>query len=92
MRKESRTNVVNTKVSWPTENIYKSLLINSDIMLLELKKHSLIKLEKLPVLEPPEDEKTVTFKFAEPDSISAPILQCKMSVLVTIQTKCYSRM
>lgn len=33
------------------------------------------KLEKLPVLEPPEDEKTVTFKFAEPDSISAPILQ-----------------
>ncbi|CAL1197195.1 Protein GCN20 [Candida parapsilosis] len=33
------------------------------------------KLEKLPVLEPPEDDKVVTFKFAEPDSISPPILQ-----------------
>lgn len=33
------------------------------------------KLEKLPILEPPESEKTVTFKFAEPDSISPPILQ-----------------
>ncbi|EGV66023.1 ATP-binding cassette, regulator of translational elongation [Yamadazyma tenuis] len=33
------------------------------------------KLEKLPVLEPPEDEKAITFKFSEPDSISPPILQ-----------------
>lgn len=32
-------------------------------------------LEKLPVLEPPEDEKLVTFQFADPDSISPPILQ-----------------
>lgn len=33
------------------------------------------KLEKLPVLEPPEDDKVVTFRFPEPDSISPPILQ-----------------
>ncbi|WLF77730.1 ATP-binding cassette, regulator of translational elongation [Lodderomyces elongisporus] len=33
------------------------------------------KLEKLPILEPPEDDKVVTFKFAEPDGISPPILQ-----------------
>ncbi|KAI5966505.1 GCN20 [Candida pseudojiufengensis] len=33
------------------------------------------KLEKLPVLEPPEDDKVVTFKFSEPDNISPPILQ-----------------
>ncbi|KAI5953583.1 GCN20 [Candida jiufengensis] len=33
------------------------------------------KLEKLPVLEPPEDDKVVTFKFSEPDGISPPILQ-----------------
>ncbi|KAI5967135.1 GCN20 [Candida theae] len=33
------------------------------------------KLEKLPILEPPEDDKVVTFKFADPDSISPPILQ-----------------
>ncbi|PSK40819.1 protein GCN20 [Candidozyma pseudohaemuli] len=33
------------------------------------------KLEKLPVLEPPEDDKVITFKFPDPDSISPPILQ-----------------
>ncbi|KAI3405380.2 GCN20 [Candida oxycetoniae] len=33
------------------------------------------KLEKLPILEPPEDDKVVTFKFANPDGISPPILQ-----------------
>ena len=32
-------------------------------------------LEKLPVLEPPTSEKEVTFQFADPDSISPPILQ-----------------
>lgn len=32
-------------------------------------------LEKLPVLEPPEDEKVVTFQFPDPDPISPPILQ-----------------
>lgn len=33
------------------------------------------KLEKLPVLEPPEDDKTITFRFPDPDSLSPPILQ-----------------
>lgn len=33
------------------------------------------KLEKLPVLEPPEDDKVITFKFPDPDSVSPPILQ-----------------
>lgn len=33
------------------------------------------KLEKLPVLEPPEDDKVVTFRFPDPDSISPPIIQ-----------------
>ena len=33
------------------------------------------KLEKLPVLEPPEDDKVVTFRFPEPDNLSPPILQ-----------------
>ncbi|CAN3375363.1 hypothetical protein DIURU_002439 [Diutina rugosa] len=34
------------------------------------------KLEKLPILEPPEDEKTVSFKFPDPDTkLSPPILQ-----------------
>lgn len=33
------------------------------------------KLEKLPILEPPEDEKTVTFKFPDPDGLSPPIIQ-----------------
>ncbi|ORZ18051.1 P-loop containing nucleoside triphosphate hydrolase protein [Absidia repens] len=32
-------------------------------------------LEKLPVLEPPEDEKLVTFQFANPEQLSPPILQ-----------------
>ncbi|ORE10104.1 P-loop containing nucleoside triphosphate hydrolase protein [Rhizopus microsporus var. microsporus] len=32
-------------------------------------------LEKLPVLEPPEDEKIVTFQFPNPDNLSPPILQ-----------------
>ncbi|KAM3589078.1 ATP-binding cassette, regulator of translational elongation [Umbelopsis sp. WA50703] len=32
-------------------------------------------LEKLPELEAPEAEKEVTFKFADPDALSAPILQ-----------------
>lgn len=33
------------------------------------------KLEKLPVLEPPEDDKVITFKFPDPDGLSPPILQ-----------------
>ncbi|EGW34652.1 ATP-binding cassette family, regulator of translational elongation [Spathaspora passalidarum NRRL Y-27907] len=33
------------------------------------------KLEKLPLLEPPEDDKVITFKFPEPDKLSPPILQ-----------------
>lgn len=33
------------------------------------------KLEKLPALEAPEDDKQVTFKFADPDGLLAPILQ-----------------
>lgn len=33
------------------------------------------KLEKLPVLEPPEDDKIITFKFPDPDGLSPPILQ-----------------
>ncbi|CAI5757781.1 unnamed protein product [Candida verbasci] len=33
------------------------------------------KLEKLPNIEPPEDDKIVTFKFPEPDKLSPPILQ-----------------
>ncbi|CAH6718643.1 protein Gcn20p [[Candida] jaroonii] len=33
------------------------------------------KLEKLPVLEPPEDDKIIKFKFPDPDMISPPILQ-----------------
>lgn len=33
------------------------------------------KLEKLPVLEPPEDDKVVTFRFPEVEKISPPILQ-----------------
>ena len=31
-------------------------------------------LQKLPVLQPPEDEKAVTFEFPNPDSISPPVL------------------
>ncbi|OWB58159.1 hypothetical protein B5S28_g4157 [[Candida] boidinii] len=33
------------------------------------------KLEKLPILEPPEEEKAITFKFPDPESLSPPILQ-----------------
>ena len=33
------------------------------------------KLEKLPILEAPEDDKVVTFKFPDPDNISPPILR-----------------
>ena len=33
------------------------------------------KLEKLPLLEPPEDDKVVKFRFPDPDSLSPPILQ-----------------
>jgi ATP-binding cassette subfamily F protein 3 len=33
------------------------------------------KLEKLPVLEAPEEERTVTFKFPDPDKLSPPIIQ-----------------
>ncbi|GMG56470.1 unnamed protein product [Ambrosiozyma monospora] len=33
------------------------------------------KLEKLPVLEPPEEEKKVVFKFPDPEKLSPPILQ-----------------
>ncbi|ORZ21595.1 P-loop containing nucleoside triphosphate hydrolase protein [Absidia repens] len=32
-------------------------------------------LEKLPVLEPPDDEKLITFRFAVPEQLSPPILQ-----------------
>lgn len=32
-------------------------------------------LEKLPALEPPEDEKLVNFQFANPEQLSPPILQ-----------------
>jgi ATP-binding cassette subfamily F protein 3 len=32
-------------------------------------------LEKLPVLEPPEDEKLVNFQFSNPEQLSPPILQ-----------------
>ncbi|CCH43760.1 putative ABC transporter [Wickerhamomyces ciferrii] len=35
------------------------------------------KLEKLPVLEPPEQEKQITFKFPDPDGISPPIVTMK---------------
>lgn len=35
------------------------------------------KLEKLPVLEPPEQDKAVTFKFPDPDGMSPPILTLK---------------
>lgn len=33
------------------------------------------KLEKLPILECPEEEKTITFSFPEPDKLSPPIIQ-----------------
>lgn len=33
------------------------------------------KLEKLPVLEPPEDDRVITFRFPDPDGLSPPILQ-----------------
>lgn len=33
------------------------------------------KLEKLPVLEPPEEEQTITFRFPDPEKLSPPILQ-----------------
>lgn len=33
------------------------------------------KLEKLPVLEPPEEDQVLTFKFPEPDKLSPPIIQ-----------------
>ncbi|GMM33081.1 putative AAA family ATPase [Saccharomycopsis crataegensis] len=33
------------------------------------------KLEKLPVLEPPEEDKSVTFRFPEVEKLSAPIVQ-----------------
>lgn len=33
------------------------------------------KLEKLPHIEPPEDDRVVTFKFPDPDKLSPPILQ-----------------
>jgi ATP-binding cassette subfamily F protein 3 len=32
-------------------------------------------LEKLPALEPPEEEESMTFKFAEADKLSPPLLQ-----------------
>lgn len=35
------------------------------------------KLEKLPKLEPPEEDKTITFKFPDPDQLSPPVLQLK---------------
>lgn len=35
------------------------------------------KLEKMPVLEPPEEDKAITFSFPEPDGISPPILTLK---------------
>lgn len=33
------------------------------------------KLEKMPVLEAPEEEKTITFRFPDPEGLSPPILQ-----------------
>lgn len=33
------------------------------------------KLEKLPMLEPPEDDKVITFRFPDPDGLSPPIMQ-----------------
>lgn len=33
------------------------------------------KLEKLPILEPPEDDKVISFKFPDPDGLSPPVLQ-----------------
>lgn len=33
------------------------------------------KLEKLPVLQPPEEDKVITFNFPEPDQLSPPILR-----------------
>ncbi|ODV63916.1 putative AAA family ATPase GCN20 [Ascoidea rubescens DSM 1968] len=33
------------------------------------------KLEKLPILEAPEEDKTITFKFPDPEKLSPPILQ-----------------
>lgn len=35
------------------------------------------KLEKLPILEPPEEDKTVTFRFPDPEKLSPPIIQLK---------------
>ncbi len=35
------------------------------------------KLEKLPVLEPPEQDKAITFKFPDPEGLSPPIVQLK---------------
>lgn len=35
------------------------------------------KLEKLPILEPPEEEQTITFRFQDPEGLSPPILQLK---------------
>ena len=33
------------------------------------------KLEKLPILEPPEEDKAISFKFPDPDKLSPPIIQ-----------------
>ncbi|ANB14000.1 putative AAA family ATPase GCN20 [Sugiyamaella lignohabitans] len=33
------------------------------------------KLEKLPILEPPEEDQTVTFRFPDPDKLSPPVIQ-----------------
>lgn len=35
------------------------------------------KLEKLPILEPPEEDKTITFRFPDPEKLSPPIIQLK---------------
>lgn len=35
------------------------------------------KLEKLPVLEAPEEEQTITFRFPDPEKLSPPVLQLK---------------
>lgn len=35
------------------------------------------KLEKLPILEPPEEDKAISFSFPEPEKLSPPIIQLK---------------
>ncbi|KAH9468643.1 hypothetical protein Pst134EA_009176 [Puccinia striiformis f. sp. tritici] len=63
--------------SFNTDNTYKRSSIDGDIMLIELPRLRVkIKiLEKLPELEPPEDDDVVHFKFAPTDKLTPPLLQ-----------------